>query len=121
MLAQTSTSEKEMKRKICFVLSLAWASGFAFAAATDLKSELQKGLFEEEGNHALNAAIAAYQEVASKFDQNRQLAATAIFRLGECFRKQGSTNEASRYYERILSEFPDQTNLVKAVHQLGVV
>ncbi|MGZ4988619.1 MAG: ankyrin repeat domain-containing protein, partial [Limisphaerales bacterium] len=39
-------------------------------------------------------------------------AATAIFRLGECYRKQGKTEEANKQYQRILAEFRDQTQLV---------
>jgi len=77
----------------------------------DLTSALQKGLFEEEANHNYPAAIAAYESVISRFDDNRKLAATAIFRLGEIYRKQGKTNEATAQYQRILREFTDQAPL----------
>ena len=53
------------------------------AATNDLTSALQKGLFEEEANHNLDAAAQAYQAVSAQFDKDRKLAATAIFRLGE--------------------------------------
>ena len=56
----------------------------AIAATNDLTTTLQRGLFEEEANQNLAAAIQAYQSVISQFDQNRKLAATAVFRLGEC-------------------------------------
>ncbi|MGH7968140.1 MAG: ankyrin repeat domain-containing protein, partial [Limisphaerales bacterium] len=84
----------------------------AHAATNDPTMALQKGLFEEEANHDFNAAIAAYQDVIKQFDQNRKLAATAVFRLGECYRKQGHTNEADVQYERIVREFADQSSLV---------
>ncbi|HEV2209860.1 MAG TPA: ankyrin repeat domain-containing protein [Verrucomicrobiae bacterium] len=84
----------------------------AYAATNDPTMALQKGLFEEEANHDFNAAIAVYQDVIKQFDQNRKLAATAVFRLGECYRKQGHTNEADVQYERIVREFPDQSSLV---------
>ena len=83
------------------------------AATNDVGSLLQKGLFEEEANHNLDAAIQAYQSAILQTDKDHQFAATAIFRLGECYRKQGKTNEASAQYQRILREFPDQTELVK--------
>ena len=82
------------------------------AATGDSTAALQKGLFEEEANHDLNAAIQAYQSVIKAFDQDRKLAATAVFRLGECYRKQGNTNEANVQYERVIREFSDQTPLV---------
>lgn len=98
----------------CLVL---WANLVAGAATNDLTATLQKGLFEEEANHNLGAAMQAYQEVIARFDKDRKLAATAIFRLGECYRKQGNTNEASAQYERILREFPDQVQLATLSRQ----
>jgi ankyrin repeat protein len=83
----------------------------AFAATNDLTSALQKGLFEEEANHNYPAAIEAYQSVINRFDEDRKLAATAIFRVGEIYRKQGKTNEANAQYERVVREFSDQSTL----------
>ena len=74
-------------------------------------------MFEEEANQNLGAAIQAYQTVASQFDKDRKLAATAIFRLGECYRKQGNTNDAAAQYERVLREFSDQPTLVTLSRQ----
>ncbi len=81
------------------------------ASTNDLTSTLQKGLFEEEANRNLPAAIESYQSVIDRFDEDRKLAATAIFRLGEIYRKQGKTNEASAQYERVVREFSDQSQL----------
>src|SRR5947199_3859078 len=81
------------------------------AATNDLSAALQRGLFEEEANHNLDAAIQAYQSVINQYDKDRKLAATAIFRLGESYRKQGKTNEATAQYERVLREFSDQSAL----------
>ena len=89
----------------------------ARAATNDLTTALQRGLFEEEANQNLGAAIQAYQTVANQFDKDRKLAATAIFRLGECYRKQGNTNDAAAQYERILREFSDQPTLVTLSRQ----
>ena len=83
----------------------------AGAATNDLAGLLQKGLFEEEANHDLNAAARDYQAVVSQFDAERKLAATAVFRLGECYRKQGNTNAANAQYNRIIQEFADQPTL----------
>ena len=70
----------------------------ARAATNDLTAAIQRGLFEEQANQNLGAAIQAYQAVANQFDKDRKLAATAIFRLGECYRKQGNTNDAAVQY-----------------------
>ncbi len=87
------------------------------AATNDLSGLLQKGLFEEEANRNLEAAAQAYQTVSVQFDKDRKLAATAIFRLGEIYRKQGKTNEAASQYDRIIREFADQDTLVTLSRQ----
>jgi ankyrin repeat protein len=102
----------KMKFILITLVSLA-ASGLTSAATNDLTTLLQRGLFEEEANHQLDAAIGDYKAAIEQFDHERQLAATAIFRLGECYRKQGRTNEANAQYERIAREFTDQASLAQ--------
>src|SRR2546425_13349682 len=98
--------------RMLFTLSVLMTSAIVAPAATnDLSAALQRGLFEEEANHNLDAAIQAYQSVINQYDKDRKLAATAIFRLGESYRKQGKTNEATAQHERVLREFGDQTEL----------
>ncbi len=87
------------------------------AATTNLTALLQQGLFEEQANRNLEAAIASYASLAKQFDKDRQLAATAVFRLGECYRAQGRTNEAAAHYQRILRDFSDQTTLATLSRQ----
>jgi uncharacterized protein len=99
-----------MKTKLC-LLFLALAVTLTRAQTNDLTSLLQQGLMEEQANRNLDAAITDYQALATQFDRNRQIAATAIFRLGECYRMQGKTNEAAAQYQRILNDFSDQQTL----------
>lgn len=93
---------------LCGALSVA-----TLPAADTLTGEFQRALFEEEANRNLPAAIAGYEAVIKRLDEQRQLAATAVFRLGESYRKLGKTNEAVAAYERIIKEFADQETLVK--------
>jgi len=98
-----------------FVWMVAAGVGLASAgqgATNDITAALQKGLFEEEANRNLPAAIKAYESVVAQFDQDRRLAATAVFRLGECYRKQSRTNEAVAQYERVVREFGDYPELI---------
>jgi ankyrin repeat protein len=104
-----------MKTKL--TLLLAAMISFHAHAADDLTAVLQQALFNEEADHDLAAAIKAYQFVVTGADAQRKLAATAVFRLGECYRKLGQTNEAVVQYQRILSDFADQTNLVTLSRQ----
>src|SRR5215469_10238202 len=106
-----------MKIKTCLVITISAFAALAHAATNDLTGLLQKGLFEEEANRNLDAAISNYQSLANAFDKDRQLAATAIFRLGECYRKLGRTNEAAAQYQRIVREFSDQQTLATLSQQ----
>ena len=102
---------------MALAILLGVGTGTAGAATNEVSALLQQGLFEEEANQNLDAAIQAYQSVIAQTEKNRQFAATAIFRLGECYRKQGKTNEAAAQYQRILRDFVDQPELAKLSRQ----
>ena len=72
---------------IVLLAVLLTGSAHVISVADDLSAALQKGLLEEEANHNLDAAIQAYQTVINQYDDQRKIAATAVFRLGECYRK----------------------------------
>jgi ankyrin repeat protein len=80
-------------------------------AADPITDQLQQGLLEEEVNRDLEAAVRAYEAAVSRFDDQRRAAATAVFRLGECYRKLGRTEDAIAQYRRIQTEFADQSTL----------
>ena len=98
---------------MAMVITAVVGVGTVSAGTNEVSGMLQRGLFEEEANRNLAAAIQDYQAVITQTDKDHQFTATAVFRLGECYRKQGKTNEANMQYQRILREFPDQAELVK--------
>src|SRR5207302_6245911 len=71
-------------------------------AADDTNTAFERGMLEEEANHKLEAAIHNYQDALGYLITNRQMLATAVFRLGECYRKTGKISEARMQYRRIL-------------------
>ncbi len=106
-----------MKATILIVSGLL-LTGFAAGRCGDsLTASLQEGLIQEEANRNLTNAIAAYEQVVQQLDQQRQIAATAVFRLGECYRKLGRTDEAVAAYRRIIREFPEETTLARLSEQ----
>ncbi len=105
-----------MKTKLCLGIFLL-TTALAPAQTNNLTALLQQGLFEEQANRNLDAAIEDYAALARQFDKDRQLAATAVFRLGECYRAQGKTNEAAAQYQRILRDFSDQQTLATLSRQ----
>jgi ankyrin repeat protein len=105
-----------MKTKFLILIVLVVVT-VARAQTSNLTALLQQGLLEEQANGNLNAAIANYKTLAEEFDKNRQLAATAVFRLGECYRAQGKTNEAVAQYQRVIHEFSDMETLATMSRQ----
>src|SRR5438445_6432470 len=103
-----------MKTIISFAMVLAiLVLGREARAADGLTQTLQHGLYEEEANQNLDAAIKSYQAVIDQSQEQRKVVATALFRLGECYRKLGKTNEASAQYQRVIRDFSEQEQLVK--------
>src|SRR5437868_2031125 len=103
-----------MKRISRFVMVAGiLALAVSVRGADGLTQTLQHGLYEEEANQNLDAAIKAYQSVIDQSQEQRKVVATALFRLGECYRKLGKTNEASAQYQRIIRDFSEQEQLVK--------
>jgi ankyrin repeat protein len=113
-----------MKPKSLLIIIAAFFSATYSTLGAESSDELlQKGLLEEEANHNLAAAVQAYQSVIDRFNAQRKDAATALFRLAECHRKLGKTNDAIAGYQRVIREFPDVQSLVdpsgKALTALG--
>jgi tetratricopeptide (TPR) repeat protein len=93
------------------VLALAFA--LTCFSQDQLDDLLRKGIVEEDVNHNLNAAIKAYQDIVQRFQDDRVAAATAQFRLAECYRKLGKTAEADAAHKQLIAQFSDQTELVE--------
>jgi len=74
------------------------------------------GLFQEaqhlqEVVGDLEGAIRLYERVVAEFPSQRSLAARALVQMGQCFDKMGRA-EAQEAYERVLSDYADQTDMV---------
>jgi ankyrin repeat protein len=106
-----------MKRMLGLTLGVLVCFTIQMRAADPLTDALQKGLVEEEANQNLDAAIKAYQDVLARAEEQRRVAATALFRLAECYRKQGKTNEATVEYRRLLRDYAEQSTLVNLSRQ----
>jgi tetratricopeptide (TPR) repeat protein len=112
-----SRQSKHMKKVRALVVGLGMCVAMQVCGADALTEALQKGLFEEEANQNLEAAIKAYQDVLGRAEEQRRIAATALFRLAECYRKQGKTNEASAEYRGLVRDYSEQATLVNLSRQ----
>ena len=99
--------------KLTLALMALFVLSGAQGAQDPLAETLRKGVVQEETNQNLDAAIQAYQSVLTQFGEERKTAATALFRLAECYRKQGKNDPAIAAYKRVVEEFADQTKLAE--------
>ncbi|HEY4085105.1 MAG TPA: tetratricopeptide repeat protein [Bryobacteraceae bacterium] len=99
-----------MRLKTMFaILMLCAASGFAQEHMADM---LRSGIVAEDSKQDARAAIQQYNAVLKEYAGARETAATALFRMAECYRKQGDRQRAIASYQRVMQEFSDQSKLV---------
>jgi hypothetical protein len=74
-----------------------------------LRDLLRDGLYAEEVANDPAAATKHYEQILARFEEQRPLAANALFRLAELYRKTERKDEAVALYQRVLAQFPDAT------------
>ncbi len=82
-------------------------------AAESLEQSFQSALLAKEARRDIDAEIRGFEAVIAQVEAQRAIAATAVFRLGECYRKVGRTNDAVAQYQRLLRDFPGQATLAR--------
>lgn len=91
-----------MKLLSCLILTAA----LAFAQASP-EVQLKAAMHKEQVEGDLKGAIEAYRKIAAQAGQNREIAARALFQVGQCQEKLGQI-EARKSYERVVKEFGGQ-------------
>lgn len=82
-----------------------------------LRELLRDGLYAEEVSRDPEAAARQYEQVLSRFGEQRNFAAAALFRLAEVRRKQDRKEDAVKLYQQLLAEFPGAANEIKLARQ----
>ena len=71
---------------------------------------LQRAIRVELVDGDLQAAVALYEEIGTRFVAERAVAASALLHLGQCYEKLGRP-EARDVYERVLRDYADQADV----------
>src|SRR5687767_9575696 len=82
-------------------------------AEDEIEKAFRDALYAEEVKGDAETALKAYQEVVAKFEMQRDMAATALFRQGECLRKLGRKDEAAAIYKKVLAQYGDKERAVR--------
>jgi len=99
-----------------FKLSLALFMSLPVAgqSAADL---LQKGIYTQETVGDLDGAIKIYRQVINSASQSRAYAAQAQYRLGLCLLKKGERTEATKAFEKLAKDYPEEKELVAKIRE----
>lgn len=91
----------------CLALIVALVGAAAAQSGVQGDKQFQAALHKEMVDGDLKAAIEEYEKISTRPGVGRELAATALVRMAECYQKLGDA-ESRKIYERIVREFPDR-------------
>lgn len=87
-------------------------------AAESASVLLQKGIFTEETEGNLDAAIKIYEQIATEAAANRAVVVQAQYRLAVCYQKKGDEAQAITILKGILVQFPTDVALSQKAQAL---
>ncbi|MHC4620434.1 MAG: tetratricopeptide repeat protein [Planctomycetota bacterium] len=92
-----------------------------FATTVEAKSPnalLQDGLYAEEIDGDIDAAMKIYERIIADESASSSTAAKAMYRLGMCHLKKQNEQQAKVVFEKLIARFPEQTSVVQKVRPL---
>jgi Tol biopolymer transport system component len=89
-------------------LALGVTATFARQESPQHKVLFEKATFTMETKGDLKGAIALFEEIVRKYPNEREYAAQALLKIGQCYEKLGN-EEARQAYERLVRDYADQT------------
>jgi hypothetical protein len=102
--------------KLALVMML--ASGLNLAASPE--ADLERAIHREIVLGDLKGAMEQYRDILAEPAKSREVAARALFRIGECQEKLGQRREAYESFARLTAEFRDQPEIAaQARNELG--
>jgi hypothetical protein len=108
--------EKFKSIKIILFLAVALISPSALAKSASVL--LQEGLYAEEVDGNLDAAIKIYAQIIKDDSAQRSHVAQALYHQGMCYMKKQQEQEAKLAFEKLVTEYSDQTNIVSKAKPL---
>jgi len=98
-----------MRTRVSILLLVA----FTVLAEQSLRQVFERARLLEEKNQNLSEAIQLYTQVVSQAKDQRALAARAQLQIGLLHERLGHKAEAQRAFQAVLSDFADQTDVVR--------
>ncbi len=109
-----------MKRTHLLFLLLVALSAHGYQKNSSLGVELQAAIQRETVQGDIEGALKQYERILSRAGSDRETAARALLRIGQCHEKLGNA-EARKAYERLVREFGDQKDAAEAKSRLAAL
>jgi tetratricopeptide (TPR) repeat protein len=111
---------KTLFPRIAAAVLIATVLSFPAAAAESPSVLLQKGIYAEETEGNVDAAIKIYEQIAAESAANRPVVTQAQYRLAVCYQKKGNKEQAIKVLNDLVQQFPSDAAVVqKARTMLG--
>jgi hypothetical protein len=108
----------ERFKSIKIILFLVVALIASAALAKSASVLLQEGLYAEEVDGDLDAAIRIYAQIIKDGSAQRSHVAQALYRQGMCYMKKQQEQQAKLAFEKLVADYSDQTNVVSKAKPL---
>ena len=108
--------EKFKSIKIILFLAVVLIASAALAKSASVL--LQEGLYAEEVDGDLDAAIGIYAQVIKDSSAQRSHVAQAMYRQGMCYLKKQQEQQAKMVFDELLADYSDQTKIISKVKPL---
>jgi hypothetical protein len=105
-------------KKIIIICLLAVGVFNCTAQAKPASVLLQEGLYAEEVEGDLDAAIKIYEQIITDDSAQRSHVAQALYRQGMCYYKKREEQKARAVLSKLVTDFSDHTNLVEKAKPL---
>ncbi|MFC1603410.1 sugar-binding protein [Planctomycetota bacterium] len=108
----------EKFKSVTIILFVAVVLIASAALAKSASTLLQEGLYAEEVDGDLDAAIKIYAEIIKDGSAQRSHVAQALYRQGMCYMKKQQEQQAKLAFEKLVTEYSDQTNVINKAKPL---
>jgi hypothetical protein len=108
----------EKFKSVTIILFVAVVLIASAALAKSASVLLQEGLYAEEVDGDLDVAIRIYEKIIKDGSAQRSHVAQALYRQGMCYMKKQQEQQAKLAFEKLLTEYSDQTNVVNKAKPL---
>lgn len=88
------------------------AASQSVAPSQSLSEMLEQGIYNQDTKGDIDTAIGIYRNLIAQSKANDSLAAQAEFRLGQCYLKKNQKDAATAIFQKLITDFPNETDLV---------